>query len=121
MRSRRRFGITDFQEVADADAAGGGCQRRVPTRDRYEWAADHLESEVADIDVVEIPNRAAVRILMTAIETPEGMERFWVKHKAVTAGETASEVLARFEDDGRNLDGFMAKVDAIFAAEVAAG
>ncbi len=94
--------------------------KRVPDRDLYDWVGEHLESAATDLDPRRIPNRFAVSLLIAAIATPEGMERFLARHKALSKNESTAGLLKRFEDDGRNLDAFFARVQRVYDEEEAA-
>jgi hypothetical protein len=91
--------------------------RRCVTAELYDWVGEHLECDAAEIEEATIPNRLALRILIAAIESPEGFERFISRHKAVCGGETAQDVLKRFEDDGRDFTEFWAKFERNFKEE----
>jgi hypothetical protein len=88
--------------------------KRVGRRERFEWVGDHLDCEAPDVDEGGVPDRLAVSMLLTAIKSAEGREKFLQRHKDVTAGESVADLKLKFEEDAEKLNEFVAKVEKIY-------
>lgn len=84
--------------------------RRIPTKRRarqvenFEWAMEHIASVAADVAIEDVPSRAAVFLLVEALESPEGKRKFLELYQRATAprgGQTptewADEEIKRFD------------------------